>query len=150
MNEPEIDIETLRRSRTDRLAEWLEQAASPITHIGWHTAPAKVTACRPVRKYQYYTTHYPSFPILTGYIVEFSYVVNGRTFTGVLDSPVEVQPGDTFDIRYNPANPQENNSLGSSGDSGARIATLTTSILLLVVLITLLIQLLRRFALFHP
>ena len=75
---------------------------------------------------------------LNDYIVEFSYQEEGITYTGVLDSPVEVQPGDEFNIRYNPLNPEENNSLGSAGDSGVQLGTLITWSLFLLILIALL------------
>jgi len=51
---------------------------------------------------------------------------------------------DQFDIRYNPADHGENNSLGSSGGSGIRIATLTTYLLALFLLAGLLMRFLHR------
>jgi hypothetical protein len=156
MPEPDIDIGTLRRPRTQRIAAWFSAPIREITHLGWRTTSATVVACRPARVSRYYS---PSMrvpydpPILTGFIVEFSYDVNGRTYTGILDSPVEVQPDDKFDLRYNPAHPEENNSLGSTGDSGTRIATLTTFFLGLLILVALLMRLLlhvRRLLPFHP
>jgi hypothetical protein len=48
--------------------------------------------------------------------VGFTYKVNGNTYSGVLSSPVQVEPGDTFALRYNPADPKENNSLESELD----------------------------------
>jgi hypothetical protein len=50
---------------------------------------------------------------LAHYAVGFTYQVNGKTYTGVLSSPVEVEAGDTFAIRYNPRKPEQNNSLAS-------------------------------------
>jgi hypothetical protein len=53
---------------------------------------------------------------LAHYAVGFTYEVDGVQYKGVLSSPVEVQPGDTFAIRYNPAHPEENNSVASELD----------------------------------
>jgi hypothetical protein len=53
---------------------------------------------------------------LAHYAVGFSYQVGGTSYKGVLSSPVEVQPHDTFAIRYNPTDPQENNSIESELD----------------------------------
>lgn len=50
---------------------------------------------------------------LPHYAVGFTYNVNGTTYTGELSSPVQVQPGDKFLLRYNPNDPNENNSLES-------------------------------------
>jgi hypothetical protein len=110
MQEPDIDIESLRLSNTDRLAECF----SGITHLGWHSTTATVLTCRPVRIRRNYNWRREPLPTLSGYIVEFSYVVNGTTYTGVLDSPYAVELNDQFHIRYDPVKPGENNSLGSS------------------------------------
>jgi hypothetical protein len=53
---------------------------------------------------------------LAHYTVGFTYKVNGTTYNGVLSSPVEVEPHDTFALRYNPDRPEENNSLESELD----------------------------------
>jgi hypothetical protein len=53
---------------------------------------------------------------LAHYVVTFTYRVNGTTYSGELSSPVQVEPGDTFLLRYNPADPKENNSLESELD----------------------------------
>jgi hypothetical protein len=53
---------------------------------------------------------------LAHYTVGFTYKVNGNTYKGVLSSPVQVEPHDTFSLRYNPNHPEENNSLESELD----------------------------------
>jgi hypothetical protein len=144
VDEPDIDIETFRRSRSARFISWLSKLAKEITHLGWRTTSATVVACRPVRASRYYT---PSMrepydpPVLTRYVVEFSYSVNNSTYTGVLDSPVQVEPNDQFDIRYNPGKPEENNSLGSDGNS----LVLLSNLVLVLLGITLVLLLVRRF-----
>jgi hypothetical protein len=53
---------------------------------------------------------------LAHYAVGFTYQVGGKTYTGALSSPVEVERGDTFALRYNPTRPEQNNSLASELD----------------------------------
>lgn len=84
----------------------------PLLHHGWPEAEAEVTSCRIVRRSGTYRLDV-SVPF---YAVGFSYAVNGVTYTDDTNSPVEVQPGDKFSIRYNPEHPEENNSLASECD----------------------------------
>lgn len=53
---------------------------------------------------------------LAHYAVGFSYRVGGKSYSGELSSPVEVERGDTFTIRYNPDRPEQNNSVASELD----------------------------------
>lgn len=147
MQEPHTDSESLRHANTERLADCF----AGITHFGWHTATATVLSCKPVRRrYAFSRAQYlPPFrgqelPALVGYIVEFSYIVNGTKYTGVLDSLYEVECGDEFHIRYNPAVPRENNSLGSSGDTDSRIASFTTPLLVTLLLVALVLHFMHR------
>jgi len=88
MNEPDIDIDTLRRSRRDRFAAWFSEVTGEITHRGWPTTNATVLECRPVRTSRHYwhSIYRIEPPLLTGFVVSFSYRVNDRTYTGVLES----------------------------------------------------------------
>jgi len=47
------------------------------------------------------------------YAVGFTYKVNGISYEGATNSPVAMQRGDRFSIRYDPEDPEENNSLES-------------------------------------
>jgi hypothetical protein len=53
---------------------------------------------------------------LAHYVVTFTYSVSGTPYKGELSSPVQVEPGDTFALHYNPTDPKENNSLESELD----------------------------------
>lgn len=88
-----------------------DTVARPLHH-GWPEVEAEVTSCRIVRRSGTYRLDV-SVPF---YAVCFSYTVDGITYEGVTNSPVEVEPRDKFAIRYNPANPEENNSLESELD----------------------------------
>jgi hypothetical protein len=76
---------------------------------GWLETEAEVTSCK--------SFHHPgnlrsgSSPGFYG--VCFTYKVDGISHEGATDSPVEMQRGDKFSIRYNPEHPEQNNSLES-------------------------------------
>lgn len=148
MTEPEIDIDTFRRTRAERFRIWLSEVVSGVTHFRWPKTTATVVTCRPVKISRYHSpSRYVPYrqPLLTGYIVEFSYSVEGRIYTGALDSPVEVQPSDCFNIRYNPARPEENNSLSSNGDTGSQMASIMMALLVVAISLGLLIHLVRLY-----
>jgi hypothetical protein len=135
MSEEPTDIETLQKSRTERLEAWLAELTSHLTHHGWQTTDAEVLECRRVRMPRSYANPVLASgpqPILRGYVVTFSYAVDGRTYNGVLNSPVEVEPHDTFDLRYNPAQPDENNSLGSEGGLASTYAFMGAALVILM------------------
>jgi len=76
---------------------------------GWRDVEAEVTSCglvRPSAGWRWDSR--PGF-----YAVAFSYEVDGTSYDGATNSPVEMQRGDRFAIRYNPEHPEENNSLES-------------------------------------
>lgn len=92
-----------------------EQALRKDLPHHWLEVEAEVTDCTYAR-----ASVYPSADgvdeQLAHYTVGFTYKVNGTAYDGVLSSPVQVEPHDTFLLRYNPDNPAENNSLESELD----------------------------------
>jgi len=76
----------------------------------WSEVEAEVTSCGLVR---------PSAGGRGGggrlgfYAVVFTYTVNGISYEGATNSPVEMRRHEKFAIRYNPEHPEENNSLES-------------------------------------
>jgi hypothetical protein len=119
--EKEIDFETFQKSRwqrlSDRLLLWGHDVGGRFRQKGWIETEAEVVSCSPVRRSRYYvhSLHSPSsvWPALGGWIVEFRYTINGRTYDGATNAPCELQPGEKFPVRYNPSRPEENNSLDS-------------------------------------
>ena len=93
----------------------LEQALRKDLPHHWLETEAEVTDCTFARQ-SYEIDGAGMDTDLTHYVVTFTYKVNGTTYSGVLSSPVQVEPGDTFLLRYNPADPKENNSLESELD----------------------------------
>ena len=92
-----------------------EQALRKDLPHHWAQTEAEVTDCTFVRqKYEFDAAGMDTD--LAHYVVAFTYKVGGTTYSGVLSSPVEVERGDTFSLRYNPADPKENNSLESELD----------------------------------
>jgi Protein of unknown function (DUF3592) len=92
-----------------------EQALRKDLPHHWVETEAEVTYCAyaPVKAY---ASADGIDEQLAHYTVGFTYNVAGKTYDGVLSSPVEVEPHDTFAIRYNPDDPKENNSLASELD----------------------------------
>jgi hypothetical protein len=81
----------------------------------WVETKAEVTDCTYARFHAYIDAGGVEDQ-LAHYAVGFAYEVNGTSYKGVLSSPVEVQPHDTFSIRYNPEQPEQNNSVASELD----------------------------------
>jgi hypothetical protein len=114
--ENDIDIESLRNSHRGNFHEILSNAICWMLHLHWPKTQAEVTECHAVKgSYTGIPSRFtPSrMPLLSGYIVSFTYFVDGKQYDGVLDSPVEVEKHDMFDLRYNPLNPEQNHSTGS-------------------------------------
>ena len=82
----------------------------------WPEVEAEVTDCTFVR-FKSYLDVYGVEDQLAHYAVGFRYEVNGIAHTGVLSSPVKVEPQDRFFVRYDPEHPEQNNSLASELDS---------------------------------
>lgn len=121
---PNADIDTLRQSRIARLEAELHELASRLTHLHWPSTEAEVTECHPARlRRGLYGNRFSPPPLQLDYIVSFSYVVDGKKYTGVLNSTVEVEPGDRFQLRYNPEHPSENNSVCSDNSPATIYAT---------------------------
>jgi hypothetical protein len=93
----------------------LEQALHSKLPHHWVETEAKVTDCTYARL-RAYIDGGGAEDQLAHYAVGFSYKVDGKTYSGELSSPVEVQPHDTFTIRYNPDRPEQNNSVESELD----------------------------------
>ena len=93
----------------------LEQALRKDLPHHWLETEAEVTDCTFAR-FKAYIDGAGVDDDLAHYSVGFTYKVDGTTYSGVLSSPVQVESGDTFLLRYNPADPKENNSLESELD----------------------------------
>jgi hypothetical protein len=93
----------------------LEQALRKDLPHHWVETEAEVTDCTFV-KTRWYVDGSGVDEQIPHYTVGFTYNVSGTAYSGVLSSPVQVEPGDTFLLRYNPDDPKENNSLESELD----------------------------------
>ena len=81
-----------------------EQALRKDLPHHWLETEAEVTDCTFARQ-SYEIDGAGMDTDLAHYVVTFTYRVNGTTYSGELSSPVQVEPGDTFLLRYNPADP---------------------------------------------
>ena len=73
----------------------------------WKQATATVTSVEP-RHGISRTLETEDNPGRDYYVVHFRYMVEGQTYGGNFESRNPVPPEDTFEILYNPANPQQN------------------------------------------
>ena len=142
MSDPTVDLETLRQSRIVRLEADLHELASRLTHLHWPSTEAEVTDCRKMTfRHRYYSYRVPQqIPLLGGYAVGFRYSVDGRLYDGVLDSRVQVEPGDHFALRYNPDQPNENNSVCSDNSPSSILTPVITAILAILFIVLLIIE----------
>jgi len=93
----------------------IEQALRNDLPHHWLETEAEVTDCTFARQ-SYEIDGAGMDTDLAHYVVTFTYNVNGTTYTGVLSSPVQVEPHDKFALRYDPDHPEENNSIASELD----------------------------------
>ena len=129
MNEDrDIDIATFRRSRLERFLDWRRKRAfgfrewrrdtiGRFTQRGWCETEAAVVSCTAIRHRFSYNTGRSQPLTLGAWAIDFTYVVGGKPYDGILSANDEVQPGDKFTIRYNPDCPDENDTLASKWDS---------------------------------
>jgi hypothetical protein len=82
-----------------------EQALRKDLPHHWREAEAEITSCGRMHYSQSIQPPYCA--------ASFTYMVDGVEYTDATNSPVEVQRGGKFMVRYNPEHPEENNSLVS-------------------------------------
>lgn len=123
--EPNIDIEIFRKrymssfrerrlDRAHRFRIWRNELFGRFTNKGWVETEAEVTFCT-ARKDRF-PFRPNSQPVRLGWGVGFQYSVGGKRFEGEQFSRDRIEIGDRFHIRYNPAHPDQNNSLSSMLD----------------------------------
>ena len=72
---------------------------------------------KPARNPIHRAPYYDETQFLAGEnLITFAYIVDGRTYSGILSSRVEVEKGDKFLIKVNPRNPEQNNSIDSESN----------------------------------
>jgi hypothetical protein len=135
--EPTLDLETLRQPRIERLEADLHELAGRMTHLHWPSTDAEVTECRLARSRRSWDCYrYGPPPTLQlEYIVSFSYSVQGKAYSGTLNSPVEVERGDHFALRINPDHPDENNSVCSDNSPSSIISPVIAIVLAVLILL---------------
>jgi hypothetical protein len=111
--EQDISAGILSRERPGRGRTILQSLVGELFHRDWVETQAEVHDCTAVRSH--FTTS-PDTSVARGlapYVVGFTYVVEGKSYEGILNSPDEVQEGDRFAIRYDPRHPEKNNTFDS-------------------------------------
>jgi hypothetical protein len=118
-----IDIESLRRSQWDKVCDRMDILFGWVRKRGWLEADAEITECISAESSEYIATRSirlprPSTyqlggPIPSGYVVTFTYKVDGESYEGTTISPDGAELHGKMTIRYNPRNPAQNNSFDS-------------------------------------
>jgi hypothetical protein len=106
-----IDIETLRQSRWERVCDRTDVLFGWMRKRGWREAEAEVVECIPTRFHPSYRTG--AAPLVGGYVVTFNYEVDGKRHEGTTISPDPVELHSKVTVRYNPRHPERNNSFDS-------------------------------------
>jgi hypothetical protein len=135
--EKNIDIESFRRTRAQKLHAGLNSALSSLFHRGWKETDARIEDCTIMPTHVHYGRSWDTQGI-GGYAVGLSYVVDGKLFEAETISPVKVQIHETIKIRYNPAHPEQNNSFGSE-TNWAPTAVWIEFVLVALLLLTLVV-----------
>jgi len=128
----------LGRSQPIRMGAVSPSLLTRLFHRGWVETEAEVCQCRPLRR-SYDVSRFAS-PRLGGYSVTFTYKVNGKSYDGILLSPVEVQEHDKFAIRYNPRQPEINNTFESEAGWVPYLNYVANGALLLIMLALLIVH----------
>jgi hypothetical protein len=150
-----IVFATFSKTRSERIREWRhglahrfrasrKDAVGRFTQKGWIETEAEVTSCT-AHERRYYVNK-SAAPSLSGWAVGFAYVVNGKSYDGVLISKEEVQKRGKFMIRYNPECPAENNTLETKLDliDGLVVGAYDTFLVLIVVCLATIGLLMKR------
>jgi hypothetical protein len=107
----DVDAGILIREDSGKARTQFANPGSGLFHRGWVDVEAEVSDCTLIRNY--IATPRDAWKPLGGYVVGFSYEVNGKSYEGILDSPDKVAMGDKFTIRYDPRHPEKNNTFDS-------------------------------------
>src|SRR6185437_16441451 len=93
-----------RRNRIRAFQTWRKGAIGRFTQRGWAETEAEIVSCHASRTIRLWAREkYPAMaPTVGAWAVAFKYTANGKEYDGVTASPVKVEKGDRFTIRYDP------------------------------------------------
>jgi hypothetical protein len=95
----------------------LSDVAWRFKRRGWSETEAEVLSSKDHRKNWYLPNNLiDNQPSLDGWLVAFRYFVDKNPYDGVLFTRNELKEGEKFTIRYNPAHPDQNDSLAAKLD----------------------------------
>ena len=105
----------LIRERRRKSRDLYANLGSGLIHRRWVEGEAEVLACSTPLSRRYASTRFEAEESIRvmPYVVIFRYMVNGKSYEGMLNSPDKVERGDTFTIRYDPRHPEKNNTFDS-------------------------------------
>jgi hypothetical protein len=114
-----IDIESLRRSPWEKICDRVDILFGWLRKRGWLEAEAEVIECIPAKSSMFYGSsayYQPDGPVVSGFVVTFTYKVDGECYEGTTISADEVELHGKVTIRFNPRHPAQNNSFDSETD----------------------------------
>jgi hypothetical protein len=134
-----IDIESLRRSRRQKICDRLDVLFGWLRKRGWLEAEAEVVECVSASGRTYYPYHERQGLWVSGYAVTFAYTVDGKRYEGTTVSPDPVELHSRMTIRYNPRHPAQNNSFDSETDWVSPAAKVEEVLALIFVLVAVVV-----------
>ena len=107
MNTRDVALRSLRKPVRASLIDTIRR----LTRRGWSEADAEVLSCKDCRERWYSPSNLKDGQSLRGWLVTFQYSASGRQYQGLLVSDEELIEGEKFAIQYNPARPDQNDSI---------------------------------------
>jgi hypothetical protein len=104
----DIDAAILIREDSGKARSRFASPGSGLLPRRWVDVEAEVSYCTLIRNY--IATPRDAWKPLGGYVVGFTYEVDGNSYEGILDSPDKVKVGEKFTIRCDPRHPEKNNT----------------------------------------
>jgi hypothetical protein len=99
----------------------------------WQPATAVVSSAEPMHGISQ-TLETDDYPSREYYFIHFRYMVGGQTYGGKFESRSPVPPEHTFEILYNPDNPQQNTRSGSVTNRTSKITFAVLAVIIAAVL----------------
>jgi hypothetical protein len=134
-----IDIESLRRSRWQKVCDRADVLFGWLGKRGWRETEAEVIGCISAQSRPNYQYYQRQGLWVSGYAVTFAYTVDGKRYEGTTISPERVEPDSRMTIRYNPRHPAQNNSFDSETDWVGPAAKVEEVVALIFVLLSVVV-----------
>lgn len=143
-----IDIESFRRSRWQKLCDRAEVLFGWLRKRGWVETEAEVIDCIAAKSRIFHSSRaydQTEGPVVSGYVVTFTYEVDGNHYEATTISPEEFEVHSKIKILYNPRHPAQNDSFESETDWVKPLANLEVVFALGILLIAVVLYCVAQF-----